>query len=97
MQFHHHPDGLIYLRTDHGVYEDTVEHFEQDAGSYSGLPPGMIERRYEPEQYHVLVSADYGQTGGVMPWTEGDGLLAAFEQIIHAQQARRDRERAGMG
>ncbi len=55
--FQHHPDGLIYVRTEAGIYQDTIANFEADYGS-SGpdLPAGYAGRYYEPGVNHYITT-----------------------------------------
>lgn len=81
MQFHHHPDNLVFVRDGGQVYQDTPINFAADLGEpyvFAG-----IERIYEPGVRHFL-------DGQPQPlaWPEGDGYIAALESLLAAQEAR---------
>jgi len=86
--FHHHPDGLIFIRTDAGIYRETVENFEADlGGAYAGLPDGFSERMYEPDARHVLCDGA-GAEPQPLKWGEGDGYIRSFDALMAAKDAR---------
>lgn len=85
---HQHPDGVIYLRTDRGIYMATPTEFEQDYGSpFPALPDGFTERYYRPGEKHNVQNAR-GVEGQPMPWSEGDAILAAIDDLLAKQTAR---------
>lgn len=56
IKFQHHPDGLIFIRIDDGIYMDLIANFEFDFGeSYPGLPEGYIGKYYELEVSHYNI------------------------------------------
>jgi len=58
IQYHHHPDGLIYVRGEQAGYMDTLENFARDYGHAApALPVGMVECIYEPGGRHVYFDA----------------------------------------
>jgi len=91
-EFHHHPDGLIYLRTEAATYVEDLPGFAADAAA-CGLPPydtdlgGFRERRYEPGAFHRLYTAD-SQFPAPADWPAGDAYLAAVDALVLAQAAR---------
>lgn len=71
-----HVNGRIRV----GSFECTTQEFAVIEPDYSGLPEGVIERRYDPlnsagRPKHVIITADHRQSGGPVPWPEGDILL----------------------
>lgn len=93
--FQHHPDGWIYIRTDNGIYCDTIANFEVDYGqSYVGLPEKYIGRCYEPGVNHYFHTDDT-----VVPqdlsWPEGDTYIPAYDALIAAKAAREAAETEG--
>lgn len=90
-EFHHHPDGIIYLRADGEIYAGTLEQFAADLAvcglpAYGGLPDGIRERRYVGELFHALYTADSQLDGG--DWPEGDLYLAARADLLAAAALR---------
>ncbi|MGE5476573.1 MAG: hypothetical protein ACM3Q1_07965 [Bacteroidales bacterium] len=90
-EFHHHPDGVIYLRSDAGIYAASPEDFSADLAAcglppYAGLPAGFRERRYLPGILHAVYSADSQDGGG--DWPEGERYLAAQPQLMAAAARR---------
>ncbi|HYG91211.1 MAG TPA: hypothetical protein VD978_33710 [Azospirillum sp.] len=90
MQFHHHPDNLIYLRGAR-TYMAQVAEFAADLvacglPAYAGLPEGATERRYDGGRHLV----GYGERGfeDAEPWPEGDAYLAALDALLAARAAR---------
>lgn len=79
--FHHHPDGWVYVRTDAGVYVDTPENFAADLGqpyNFDGR-----ERYYEPGARHFV-----DHEPQPLDWSQGDAYIAACEALLAAQEAR---------
>jgi hypothetical protein len=90
-EYHHHPDGTIYVRTAAGSYRDTPENLALDFGvAPSPLPPGITERIYNQGARHALMNGHDVVDGGPMPWPEGDAVIAAFPQIAPKSKARAD-------
>lgn len=88
-QFHHHPDGLLYMRTDSGIYAATVEQFELDSGlPYEGLPDGIKERRYTQGHSHIVMTDADTQVGRDVPWEVGDRYLDLFSDCYAKQKSR---------
>lgn len=86
--FHHHPDGLIYIRDDQTEYRDTVANFVSDSGRpYVGLPSGFIERFYDPGKTHYL-STGRNQANQNLTWEIGDTYIAELTQMLDAQHVR---------
>lgn len=90
-EFHHHPDGIIYLRGDGEAYAATLDSFTADLAScglpaYDGLPAGTRERRYLGAGAHFLYTADTQEDGG--DWPAGDAYLAALTdlRVVAAQR-----------
>ena len=96
-QYHHHPDGLVYVRTPSVEYADTVANFALDGESVGtpvpSLPPGIVERLYDdaPEGgRHALIDAKGNHVdSGPRPWAEGDAAIAAVAVLLEAQAKRR--------
>jgi hypothetical protein len=90
--FHHHPQGNIYIRTDSGVYCDTLSNFNADLASceispYAGLPQGCIERFYDPTGRKYVIEADYDQRGDD-GFTDGDTYINNYYLIARAKSNR---------
>lgn len=80
--FHHHPDGLIFVRTKSGIYKDTVDNFRLDLGqSYAATT--VVERFYEPGKRHVLNGRPQA-----LAWAEGDGYIGAIAALLSARAQR---------
>lgn len=89
VMLHQHPEGLIYVRTDEGVYGDTLENFKIDYGSIAPmLPEGITERIYEPSKRHALIMNHDVIDGGPMPWLEGDEIISGIQRMLKSQKAR---------
>jgi hypothetical protein len=87
--FHHHPDGLIIIRSGDKVYIDTVENFMADLGEdYPGLPDGYIGRYYEPGKSHYFTT---GNTAYPQPleWSEGNRYIENIDNLISAKELRK--------
>ncbi len=65
--FREHPDGLIYINNKCLKLEDFL--------SFEPAYQSVKCREYKPGEYHRIFR-DGKQTGGEMPWTEGDQYLA---------------------
>ena len=88
-QLHQHPDGVIVIRTDNGIYQDTPENFALDSGvELPPLPPGVDERIYEPDVRHALMDRVSVLDGGPMPWPMGDEIIAQAQEILARQRVR---------
>ncbi len=86
--FHHHPDGLIYIRTDSGIYVDTIANFVLDSEqSYDNLPGIYIERYYEPGITHKL-KTDSSESPQSLSWSIGDNHIANFDTVVANKQTR---------
>ena len=90
--FHHHPQGNIYIRTNSGVYNDTLANFNLDLKSigakpYAGLSELYKERYYEPNVKAYLIENDYDQVGDP-DFNDGDLYISLCEQLQVAKQAR---------
>lgn len=92
-QFHHHPDGLIYVRVGDRVYCDTSENFARDFGRSSVLPDRIIERIYDDTKIggrHHLFDAAYNQVpGGDVPFRFGDLTIIGIDNLLKNQAERR--------
>ena len=75
ISFHQHPDGLVFVRMEAGVYCDTLANFTADYGQDITLPAGS-ERYYEPGQRHVINGEPQA-----LEWPPGDWAIADFEKI----------------
>ena len=81
MIFHHHPDGLIYVRGEGQTYCDTPQNFAADWGQtyeFTGR-----ERIYEPGVRHFV--NDEPQS---LEWPEGDAYIEVLPALLAAQAAR---------
>jgi hypothetical protein len=88
---HQHPEGLVFVRTEHGHYGETRKNFEADHGAVlPPLPEGITERIYEPGKRHALVRGTDVVDGGPMPWPEGDAIIAKGKDLLARQQDRAD-------
>jgi hypothetical protein len=86
--FQHHPDGFIFVRTEAGVYQDTISNFQIDFGSsYPAIPNGYIGRYYEPGVSHYLTTGNISAPQS-LPWPEGDRYIAAYQQLVANQNIR---------
>lgn len=88
-EFHHHPDGIIYLRAEGETYAGSLDRFAAAVAArglpaYGGLPDGIRERRYVVGAFHALYTADSQLDGG--DWPHGDLYLAACVQLIAADR-----------
>ncbi len=95
-QFHHHPDGIVYVRGEVGrVYSDTAANFAKDFGEASTLPAGVIERFYDDDKEsgrHHLFDAGYNQVpGGERPFHFGDLAIRRLELLLNRQAERMER------
>jgi hypothetical protein len=88
--FHEHPDGWIYIRTDAGTYADTRAHFEADFGQpLEPLPAGADQHVYQPGVVHSYMGGGNVIAGGPSAWQYGDDALAAYDQLLTKQTARK--------
>jgi hypothetical protein len=86
--FQHHPDDLIFVRTEAGTYMDTIANFQTDySSSYPGLPNGYIGRYYEPGVSHYVTTGDTA-VSEALSWAEGDAYIAAYDTLVAAKAAR---------
>lgn len=91
LNFHQHPDGLIFVRGETEIYSDTLENFEVDYGqALPGLPEGMTERFYEPGIRHFFYD---GHTAlpDKMPWPWGDTVIDSLPALLAMQVARQEK------
>lgn len=87
-QYHHHPDGLIFIRTSEAIYVDTLANFELDFGaSAPGLPEGFNEQFYEPGVRHF-----YANHNEALPlsleWIDGDMIISSLPALLDIQARR---------
>jgi len=97
IHFHHHPDGLIYIRGDDAIYMDTPENFAGDYGKPApALPAGMVECIYEPAGRHVYFDAKQNAhpVEGIADSVEHEAICAALEDLLAAQSQRIAAKRA---
>jgi hypothetical protein len=90
-QYHHHPDNLIYVRTEKGIYCDTIANFAIDFGQIWPLPDCVSELLYEdgPKSRHVVFDAAGNQfASGFVPFPFGDAAIAAIDALLAAQVKR---------
>lgn len=91
MEFHHHPDNIIYLRSDQGDYHDALANFLLDIAAagltYSGLPVGAQELRYIPGT-GVLAYKNGDQEFVGLETPELQAILANIDTIKNAQAKR---------
>jgi hypothetical protein len=89
-EFHHTPDGRVYVRTDTAAYSDTAADFAADFGvTLPVLPVGVVERIYVPGARHALIDAKGNQVDtGSVSWDIGDAAIAAVGKALAAQAAR---------
>lgn len=91
-QFHQHPDGHIYVRTNEGIYRETPANFAIDyAKKLPALPPGVVERIYDDEGRHAFIDAKGNHVdSGPMPFPFGDAAIAAAAALHAKKKARED-------
>src|SRR5215831_2762213 len=89
-EFHHHPDGLIFVRPTSGTaYGDTLANFATDYGQPApALPTGADEQLYTQNVRHSYKKAGMVIDGGPRVWTWGDNAIAAVASLLAAQAAR---------
>jgi hypothetical protein len=89
-EFHHHPDGYVYVRPDSGnYYGDTVAHFQTDYGQPPpALPPGTDEQLYTQGVRHAYKLKGMVVSGGPRVYSWGDNCIAAVASLLAAQAAR---------
>jgi hypothetical protein len=88
--FHHHPDGMIYIRDAVLAYCDSISNLETDSGRpYAGLPDGFVERYYDPGRVHYFSTGRDQKNLGVS-WEVGDTYIAELDVLLAAQQSRRN-------
>lgn len=93
-EFHHHPDGIVYLRGGGADYSATLADFAADLAAcglpaYAGLPDGFRERRYLGGGLHAVYTADSQTEGGA--WPEGETYLLAHADLVAAATLREGR------
>lgn len=85
-EFHHHPDGWIYVKDGPLLYVDTVAQFAEDVGGrYS---PPECERLYTPGVRHFLLFSDGRAEPQSLAWPEGDRYIAMIGQLLDKQRVR---------
>lgn len=72
--FRHHPDGWLQI----GGLVLPLDEFLIEEPGYA-LPAGMIGRIYDPAAGRHALTDGANQSGGPVPWPEGDGYLANEE------------------
>jgi len=88
-EFHQHPDGLVFVRTDSANYADNADNFAIDAGvTLPELPPGADERVYSQGKRHAVTGGGKIIEGGPMPWPLGDQIIASVSVLLAAKAAR---------
>jgi hypothetical protein len=88
MQYHRHPDNLIFIRGGEETYCDTLANFEIDYGGPApGLPEGFNEQFYEPGTRHFFAN---GNEALPLPleWVEGDLIISALPALLDIQARR---------
>lgn len=80
-QFYHHPSDIIIISDGVDSIKLALQEFLEYESSYS-LPLPNISRLYIPDVRHSL-SDGHNQTGGVMPWPEGDHYIANIQSYIN--------------
>jgi hypothetical protein len=96
-QYHHHPDNLIYVRTEKAVYCDTVANFALDFGRIWPLPKDVSEILYEDNPSFDKNSGPRclrfdragNQLAGPRPFPFGDAAIAAIKTLLAAQAKRK--------
>lgn len=73
-QYHRHPDGLVFIRTEEAIYSDTLAGFLADYGELPELPEGYNEQFYEPGIRHFYAN---GSEATPLPlvWPDGDLII----------------------
>lgn len=88
-EFHQHPDGIIYVRSDYISYSATRENFVIDFGvELPELPAGADEHIYTQDKRHCFMGGGDVIDGGPMPWPEGDAIIANLDKAINSQYSR---------
>jgi|SRR5262245_3513787 len=89
-EFHHHPDGFIYVRPTSGEqYGDTLANFATDYGQPApSLPAGVTEQIYTQGVRHAYNNGGNTVGGGPMPWAWADTTIAALNTIKANKAAR---------
>ena len=88
-EFHQHPDGYVFVRTDTGNYADSADNFMIDSGiALPVLPPGADERIYSQDKRHAFMGGGNIIDGGPMPWPLGDQIIASVSALLAAKAAR---------
>lgn len=87
-----HVNDRIIVGGNEGRFECLEQQFATIEPGYSGLPRGIIERRYDPEAPagrpgHVLITEDHRQIAGPEPFAEGDLVLSragSYRSLLEA-------------
>lgn len=94
-EVHQHPDDVVYVRTDQGVYADTPENLAVDFGAaLPSLPEGADDRIYTQGVRHAIMGGGSVVEGGPMPWPLGDQLIASITDLLAKKSLREAAERA---
>lgn len=91
--FHHHPDGIIYIRNADGTeYTSTVEEFTNDLGeAYVGLPDGCRERIFIDGVVNCLKTNEDKQIdGGNAFISKGRSFISKYPELKVAKKERDD-------
>ena len=91
VEYHHHPDNVIYVRDGGASYMDTPENFAKDFGAPApALPEGMIECIYEPGGRHVYFDKKQNAHSleGVADSAEHEAVCRALDALLAAQAKR---------
>lgn len=91
MEFHHHPDNLIYIRCPEGDYKDTLENFQRDCASIgvSYVGKGDVEEvRYVPGIGRLSYKQG-NQKFDIPVCTECETILSHLDEFIEAQELRK--------
>jgi hypothetical protein len=88
-EFHQHPDGRIYIRSEFGLYDETRENFILDSGLQPPLMPvGANDHIYTQGQRHAYMGDGNIIAGGDREWEWGDNVIAIVRKLIKAKRAR---------
>lgn len=97
LEFHHHPDGIIYVKNGIDVYQDTLENFTLDIAplKYDGLPQNCGERLFVPDKCHFTrCPASIETIPRDLKWVEGSVYISMCKELIGRQAVRRGSEAA---
>jgi len=89
-EFHRHPDGHVIIRAAQGQYTATPEEFLRDYGfELPPLPDGANEQVYTQGKRHTYMGDGNVIDGGLMPWADGDALIADVAIGLDAMETRK--------